>query len=91
MDNAEVAASGSLYSLSPEGALKTLISGVRISNGLTWSPDAKTFYYIATPTRQIVAPTVGQAVLWVAPWRWMARASIRPRWSSTAAPCAPSP
>lgn len=55
MDNAEVDATGSLYSLSPGGALKTLLGGVRISNGLAWSPDYKTLYYIDTPTRQVMA------------------------------------
>ena len=33
----------------------TLLTGIRISNGLTWSPDHKTFYYIDTPTRQVTA------------------------------------
>jgi sugar lactone lactonase YvrE len=55
MDNTEKEASGSLYSYSPAGTLKTLLNGVRISNGLTWSPDYKTFYYIDTPTRQVTA------------------------------------
>jgi sugar lactone lactonase YvrE len=55
MDNAEVNATGSLYSLSPDGSLKTLLKGVRISNGLAWSPDHKTFYYIDTPTHQVMA------------------------------------
>jgi sugar lactone lactonase YvrE len=55
MDDAEKEASGSLYSYSPDGTLKTLLSNVRISNGLTWSPDFKTFYYIDTPTRQVTA------------------------------------
>jgi sugar lactone lactonase YvrE len=55
MDNAEVNATGSLYSLSPDGSLKTLLRGVRISNGLAWSPDNKTFYYIDTPTHQVMA------------------------------------
>ena len=55
MDNAEVEASGSLYSLSPDGTVKTLLTGVRISNGLTWSPDYRTFYYIDTPTSTVVA------------------------------------
>jgi sugar lactone lactonase YvrE len=55
MDNAEVEASGSLYSLSPDGTLKTLLTGVRISNGLTWSPDHGTLYYIDTPTRTVMA------------------------------------
>jgi sugar lactone lactonase YvrE len=54
MDDAEVEASGSLYSLSPNGSLKTLISGVRISNGLAWSPDYRTFYYIDTPTHIVM-------------------------------------
>lgn len=55
MDNNEVEASGFLYAYSPDGTLKTLRSGVRISNGLAWSPDYKTLYYIDTPTRQVVA------------------------------------
>lgn len=55
MDNREVEASGALYSYSPNGALKTLVTGVRISNGLTWSPDARTLYYIDTPTFEVKA------------------------------------
>ncbi len=55
MDDAEKAASGSLYSFSPDGSLKTLLTGTRISNGLTWSPDYKTFYHIDTPSRQVTA------------------------------------
>ena len=55
MDDAEMEASGSLYSYSPSGKLKILLSGIRISNGLTWSSDARTFYFIDTPTRQVTA------------------------------------
>lgn len=55
MDDAEKEASGSLYSYSPDGTLKTLLTGVRISNGLTWSPDYQTFYYIDTPTCLVTA------------------------------------
>ncbi|HTX91407.1 MAG TPA: SMP-30/gluconolactonase/LRE family protein [Anaerolineales bacterium] len=55
MDDAEVEATGALYSLAPDGTLKTLLSGTRISNGLTWSPDYRTFYFIDTPTRAIMA------------------------------------
>jgi len=55
MDDAEKEASGSLYSYSQSGTLKTLLNGLRISNGLTWSPDHQTFYFIDTPTRQITA------------------------------------
>ncbi len=55
MDNDEKEASGALYSYSPDGTLKTLLSGVRISNGLAWSKDHKTMYYIDTPTFNIMA------------------------------------
>jgi sugar lactone lactonase YvrE len=55
MDDAEKEASGTLYSYSPDGTLKTLLTSTRISNGLTWSPDYRTFYFIDTPTRQITA------------------------------------
>jgi sugar lactone lactonase YvrE len=55
MDDAEQAACGSLYSLAPDGRLKTLLTGLRISNGLTWSPDYRTFYFIDTPTRLVMA------------------------------------
>jgi sugar lactone lactonase YvrE len=55
MDNAEKEASGSLYSYSSGGTLKTLLTGLRISNGLAWSPDHQTFYFIDTPSRQVTA------------------------------------
>jgi len=55
MDHAEKETTGSLYSLSPDGTLKTLVSGVGISNGLAWSPDYKTFYFIDTPTHRVMA------------------------------------
>lgn len=44
-----------LYSLSPGGSVKTLLTGLRISNGLAWSMDGGTFYHIDTPTRKIMA------------------------------------
>jgi sugar lactone lactonase YvrE len=55
MDDAEVEASGALYSIGHDYKISTLISGVRISNGLAWSPDYKTLYYIDTPTRNVMA------------------------------------
>jgi sugar lactone lactonase YvrE len=55
MDHNEKEASGSLYSISPEGLAKKLLRRVRISNGLTWSPDGRTLYFIDTPTRDILA------------------------------------
>ena len=45
---------GSLYSFDGRSVTK-LLSGITISNGMTWSPDHKTFYYIDTPTRAVRA------------------------------------
>lgn len=44
----------SLYVLDGRGC-RTAITGVTNSNGLAWSPDGKTFYWIDTPTRQVDA------------------------------------
>ena len=42
---------GALYRLSKDGkVLSRMLSDVQISNGLDWSDDGKTFYYIDTPT-----------------------------------------
>jgi sugar lactone lactonase YvrE len=54
MDMNEKAASGALYSF--DGKMITrLLEGVRISNGLAWSPDCRMFYHIDTPTREVRA------------------------------------
>jgi sugar lactone lactonase YvrE len=55
MDDAEKESCGSLYSYSPEGRLISLLTDVGISNGLAWSPDYKTFYFIDTPTHNVTA------------------------------------
>ncbi|MBE0669886.1 MAG: SMP-30/gluconolactonase/LRE family protein [Anaerolineales bacterium] len=54
MDMNEKDASGSLYSFDGKKAMR-LLGDIRISNGLAWSPDHKTFYYIDTPTREVKA------------------------------------
>src|SRR5699024_7131844 len=46
---------GSLYCLDVDHTVKTKITDVTISNGITWSPDKRTMYYIDTPTHQVVA------------------------------------
>jgi len=55
MDMNEKYPSGNLYSLEADKPPRKLLDGIRISNGLAWSPDYKTFYYIDTPTRQVRA------------------------------------
>jgi sugar lactone lactonase YvrE len=42
----------SLYRLDPAGSGSTVLTGVTISNGLAWSPDGGTAYYIDTPTNR---------------------------------------
>jgi len=45
---------GSLYSFDGTSITK-LLGNITISNGMTWSPDYRTFYYIDTPTREVQA------------------------------------
>jgi sugar lactone lactonase YvrE len=52
MGKGESAPTGSLYSFDGRSVTK-ILSGITISNGMTWSPDHKTFYYIDTRTRQV--------------------------------------
>jgi sugar lactone lactonase YvrE len=54
MDMGERDPNGSLYSFDGSSITK-LLNGITISNGMTWSPDHKTFYYIDTPTHQVMA------------------------------------
>ncbi len=54
MDMGEKDPYGSLYTFDGKTVTK-LLSNTTISNGLTWSPDYKTFYYIDTPTREVQA------------------------------------
>ncbi len=46
---------GSLYMLWPDQSVTTLLEHVTISNGLAWSADLRTLYYIDTPTRRVDA------------------------------------
>lgn len=46
---------GSLYCLEPDGRLRTVLGGISLSNGMDWSPDGKTFYYIDSLTGWIDA------------------------------------
>lgn len=44
---------GSLYSFTSDVALKKHVDGLTIANGLAWSADGKTMYYIDTPTKRV--------------------------------------
>jgi sugar lactone lactonase YvrE len=46
---------GSVYRLDPDGTITTVMSGCTISNGLAWSPDGGTAYYVDTPTQRVDA------------------------------------
>lgn len=54
MDLGEKDPTGSLYSFDGKRTTR-LLDGITISNGLAWSPDHKTFYYIDSPTREVKA------------------------------------
>ncbi|WP_211747589.1 SMP-30/gluconolactonase/LRE family protein [Paenibacillus sp. Marseille-Q4541] len=44
---------GSLYCLEKDGEVRTVFTDVTTSNGLGWSPDHKTMYYIDTQTGKV--------------------------------------
>ncbi len=58
MDLAEREPLGSLYRLSPQGAVETLLTGVTVSNGLDWSPDGDVLYHIDSPRLTVEAYTL---------------------------------
>lgn len=55
MTLSEKAKAGNLYMIEQDLSHSVKIAGVTVSNGIAWSPDQKTFYYIDTPTFQVVA------------------------------------
>jgi len=46
---------GSLYSIEPDGTVRRLLDGLSIANGMAWSADGGTFYYIDSPLRRVDA------------------------------------
>jgi sugar lactone lactonase YvrE len=46
---------GSLYSIEADGSVRRLLAELEIANGMAWSADSGTFYYIDSPTRRVDA------------------------------------
>jgi sugar lactone lactonase YvrE len=46
---------GSLYRVDPDGSVEAVLDGVTISNGIGWTPDGATAFYVDTATGQIDA------------------------------------
>ena len=44
-----------LYRVEPGGSFKAMVTGVTVSNGIVWSADGRTMYYIDTPTVSVQA------------------------------------
>ncbi len=55
MDMSQSEPIGSLYRIDPDGSVETALTGVTISNGLGWSPDGGTLYYVDTPLKRVDA------------------------------------
>ncbi len=49
------AGAGSLYRLDPDLSVHTMWDRITVANGIAWSLDAQTMYYIDTPTKMVVA------------------------------------
>ena len=46
---------GTLYCMYPDGRVEPRLSGVGISNGIVWTSDKRTMYFIDSPTRRVDA------------------------------------
>ncbi|MCI0338859.1 MAG: SMP-30/gluconolactonase/LRE family protein [Acidobacteria bacterium] len=55
LDEKNGAGKGNLYCLDSDLSVHLKISGVWISNGLAWTIDERTMYYIDSPTQKVVA------------------------------------
>lgn len=55
MSMTKVKEAGSLYTLETDGSVQHRLGRITISNGIVWTPDQKTMYYIDTPTRRVDA------------------------------------
>ena len=55
MAYSEERGAGSLYRLSPAGDVARVLDSVTISNGIDWSPDGATMYYVDTASQRLDA------------------------------------
>lgn len=46
---------GALYRIDPDWRVTTIVPGTGTANGLAWSADRRTMYFIDTPTREVSA------------------------------------
>lgn len=55
MDYSQTNPGGNLYKVTASGKVDKMLGNITISNGIVWSKDHKTMYYIDTPTANIRA------------------------------------
>jgi xylono-1,5-lactonase len=55
MDDGETAPSGDLYRLGPDLAVERFATGFVVTNGIDWSNDGRTFYFVDSAARRILA------------------------------------
>lgn len=53
MDLEEKKSIGGLYRVDPDGTVTQWADGIGVSNGLAWSPDERSMFYIDSPTRRV--------------------------------------
>lgn len=53
MDIAEKASDGKLWMINPNGTFEERLQNLEISNGLDWSPDHRTMFFVDSPTMQV--------------------------------------
>lgn len=51
----ETTPAGCLYRLDHDGSVSAVLRDVTVSNGLAWSPDGSTAYYVDSPTQRVDA------------------------------------